>query len=488
MRVLLQWVCCALLAGAAVLPAEARRLALVIGNDGYQQLQRLERSGNDAEALARALQASGFEVSLHRDLARQPMRLALQAFMAQLRAGDEAVVSYTGHAIQTERGALLLPVDIAGEDAARLEQAAYPLNQLIAELGQAQLRFSLVIIDACRDNPLQAQGRNIGLARGLVAPAAARNQMLILSAGPNQASLDALHDADRHPNGVFARALLQRLGQADRSIARVATEVRLAVEQAARSIRREQRPQLIHDAAAESWNLASRAGTGTITTAARSPGVPPTPTPGPTPPTSASAVPQAPVAAISSDRQQLAYTLANGDRYLGEVVGTMRTGKGRYTFANGDVYEGGFLDNLHHGQGVLSLANGDRYEGSFVNGIRQGQGTYRFANGDTYTGSFVQGLFEGRGRLSQANGDLYEGEFSQGMKQGYGIHLFASRDRYEGSFRHGAQHGMGTHFYASGDRYVGEFANGVRSGRGIYHFASGEARPMAFVNGVEMTP
>jgi hypothetical protein len=50
-----------LLAVLAALPAHARRLALVIGNDDYQQFTRLDKAGNDAEAMAKELDAAGFE-------------------------------------------------------------------------------------------------------------------------------------------------------------------------------------------------------------------------------------------------------------------------------------------------------------------------------------------------------------------------------------------------------------------------------------------
>ena len=49
-------------------PVHAKRIALVIGNDNYQQVARLQKAGNDADAVARELQAAGFEVTRYRDL------------------------------------------------------------------------------------------------------------------------------------------------------------------------------------------------------------------------------------------------------------------------------------------------------------------------------------------------------------------------------------------------------------------------------------
>ena len=53
-----------------VLPAQAARLALVMGNDNYTQVAKLQKAGDDATAMARELKASGFAVQLYRGLSR----------------------------------------------------------------------------------------------------------------------------------------------------------------------------------------------------------------------------------------------------------------------------------------------------------------------------------------------------------------------------------------------------------------------------------
>ena len=111
--------CCLLallLLGAA--PAHARRLALVIGNDNYQLVSRLEKAGNDAEGMAVALQAAGFEVFKHRDLSFRKTVLAFEEFYDKIKGGDEVVVFYAGHGVQTDRGSYLLPTDTPSSSAA----------------------------------------------------------------------------------------------------------------------------------------------------------------------------------------------------------------------------------------------------------------------------------------------------------------------------------------------------------------------------------
>jgi Caspase domain len=48
--------------------AHAKRLALVIGNDNYTFVSKLQKAGNDATSMARELRAAGFAVQLHKDL------------------------------------------------------------------------------------------------------------------------------------------------------------------------------------------------------------------------------------------------------------------------------------------------------------------------------------------------------------------------------------------------------------------------------------
>ena len=81
--------------------------------------------------------------------------------------------------------------------------------------------------------------------------------------------------------------------------------------------------------------------------------------------------------------------LANGDRYIGEVVDGVLSGKGTYIWAVGDRYEGNFANDQPDGLGTYTWIDGRVYEGQFVNGLRQGQGQLRWANGDFYPVSYT---------------------------------------------------------------------------------------------------
>lgn len=637
MRIRVLWQVAALLCALAV-PAHAKRVALVIGNDNYLQVKKLDKAGNDAEAMARELQAAGFEVMKHRDLNFKSLVRVFETFYDRIAGGDEVAFFYAGHGVQTKTGSYLLPTDIEGETESQVEKTSYPVNALLEELEKAKPQFSLVVVDACRDNPLRSRGRTIGAARGLVPPDVAKGQMVIFSAGRGQQALDSLSDDDPNPNGVFTREFIARMRKPGVSVEAIALDVRTSVEKLASTVGHTQRPYVINEASGNFYffgpvtitptapvivngtgtgvgaapseatredkfwedtkapdniegyeaylavypagryaglarahivRLRSKAGAvpGSPSISPSTPGTPapaavpkpastppappatpapvsaPSTTPAvppPPPPAAPAAVtpPAAPAApAVPAVAQPTAVkgrtkvTLSNGDRYEGEVIGVVRSGRGVYMFANGDRYEGEFADNLFHGRGAKFYANGDRfegqfvhaiqqgpgvhtfangdrfegnfrdnlfdgkgsfiyisgdrYDGNFVQGAKQGMGVYQYANGDRYEGEFAQNVFSGKGKLSLVGGDRYEGEFRNNTKDGRGIHYFVNQDRYEGEFKDGVQSGMGTHFYTNGDRYVGTFANGVRHGKGVYHFASGQIKEITFVNGVE---
>jgi uncharacterized caspase-like protein len=145
----------------AAFSAQAKRLALVMGNDNYTSVSRLQKAGNDADAMARELKAAGFTVSLHKDLNFRSMLKAVESFTDAITGGDEVVVFYAGHGVQIKTGSYLLPVDIEAESESQVERTSYGLNDLTEKLAEAKPAFTLVMVDACRDNPMKVKGRAV---------------------------------------------------------------------------------------------------------------------------------------------------------------------------------------------------------------------------------------------------------------------------------------------------------------------------------------
>lgn len=220
-----------------------RRLALVIGNDAYQAVPKLLNARADARAMAKQLEATGFKVTLQLDLSERAMKDALRTFRTSIEGGDEVVVFFAGHGVQLGAANYLLPVDIRGDSEEQVKDEAIPLQKILDDLGERKARFSLAIVDACRDNPFRSQGRAIG-GRGLAPTAAASGQMVIFSAGTGQQALDRLGDKDENPNGLFTRIFLREMAKPGVSIDRVVRTVRNEVVQLAKGVGHDQVPAL----------------------------------------------------------------------------------------------------------------------------------------------------------------------------------------------------------------------------------------------------
>ena len=221
----------------------SRRLALVIGNDGYQSVPKLINARADARAMAKQLEATGFKVTLQFDLTERAMKDALRTFRTSVEGGDEVVVFFAGHGVQLGTANYLLPVDIRGDSEEQVKDEAIPLQRILDDLSDRKARFSLAIVDACRDNPFKTTGRSIG-GRGLAPAAAASGQMVIFSAGTGQQALDRLGDKDKDPNGLFTRIFLKEMAKPGVPIDRVVRTVRNEVVQMAKSVGHEQVPAL----------------------------------------------------------------------------------------------------------------------------------------------------------------------------------------------------------------------------------------------------
>ena len=230
------------------LPAYAKRVALVMGNDNYTSVSKLQKAGNDATAMARELKAAGFTVQLHKDLNYRGMVRAVEAFTNNITGGDEVVVFFAGHGVQIRNGSYLLPTDIEANSESEVEKTAYELLALTDKISEAKPAFSLVMVDACRDNPLKSKGRNIGNARGLSAIEPPKGQMVVYSASRGQQALDRLSDKDPNPNGVFTREFITQMQKPGVRIEDIMRNVQDSVETLAKSVRHEQRPAVYNEA------------------------------------------------------------------------------------------------------------------------------------------------------------------------------------------------------------------------------------------------
>jgi hypothetical protein len=227
--------------------SHATRMALVIGNDAYRTLGPLKTAQADASAMAKALETVGFKVKLHLNVDDRGFKSAVRAFKAQLAPGDEAVFFYAGHGVQIGTENYLVPINTAADDTEQIKDESVPLRRVLEDMQDMKPRFSLAIIDACRNNPFMGSQRSQLRAsgpRGLIPAQAATGQMVIYSAGAGQSAIDQMGVGDADPNGVFTRVLLREIATPGVPVDRMVRRVRDQVVALARSVNHEQVPAI----------------------------------------------------------------------------------------------------------------------------------------------------------------------------------------------------------------------------------------------------
>ena len=240
--------------------ARAARLALLIGNDNYQNVPALRNARGDAETMASALKQVGYATEVRKDLDLRGLQAALRDFKAKVQEGDEVVFFYSGHGVQMDNANFLLPVDIHAPDSAdRVRDESIPLQAVQDAMAERRAQFSLLIIDACRNDPFPKRSRAVA-TRGLAAALPANGQMVIFSAGANQEALDRLGDKDPVRNGVFTRVFLREMMSPGVTVRDVLLKVRQTVFDMAKSVNHTQVPAIYDQALGDFYFVPPKPG------------------------------------------------------------------------------------------------------------------------------------------------------------------------------------------------------------------------------------
>ena len=142
-----------------------RRVALLVGNSTYEHIVELRNPGNDAEDLSAALRRLDFDVTTVLDADLSELNAALRAFGRRSVESDVALVFYAGHGIEVDGENYLLPVDARLAWDRDVEYETVPLARVLRSTEGAGLR--VVILDACRNNPLSQSMRRTDLTRSI---------------------------------------------------------------------------------------------------------------------------------------------------------------------------------------------------------------------------------------------------------------------------------------------------------------------------------
>lgn len=222
-----------------------KRVALVIGNGAYGDLGTLPNPPRDAADIAAKLTDMHFEVIPVINGDRDAMRDALRRFQAEAVQADVALVYYAGHGLAMNGQNYLVPIGAQISLEPDVEDETISLDDVRRRLDFTGAKVMIVILDACRNNPLaqtlRVKAAQIG--RSLAAPAegglaqvnAASGMMIAYATDPGKVAFDGTDQR----NSPFTKALLDNIATPQIDVRVMFSRVRSAVVASTNS---EQRP------------------------------------------------------------------------------------------------------------------------------------------------------------------------------------------------------------------------------------------------------
>jgi tetratricopeptide (TPR) repeat protein len=213
------------------------RLALVIGNGAYVNATPLANPPNDAAVVAKALRDIGFEVLDGTNLDRAGMERLVRDFLRKAPSARVTLLYYAGHGMQVDGKNYLVPVDAKLAAPSDLPFETLELDKVLAGLDD-EARANIVVLDACRDNPLaRSFASKLGATRSAAVPAGlagyatvGTGTLIAFATAPGQTALDGSGG-----NSPFTTAFIKHVRTPGIEVNQMLTRVRVEVATATKN-------------------------------------------------------------------------------------------------------------------------------------------------------------------------------------------------------------------------------------------------------------
>jgi uncharacterized caspase-like protein len=199
-----------------------KKVALVVGNSDYVNEPHLKNPANDTKAMAAALRTKGFEVVEVENATKAEFENAIGRFGDELSAGATGLFYYAGHGMQVDGRNFLLPIDAKVQREERVRIEAIDADDVISQMTDAKAKVSMVILDACRNNPFEHRFRSV--AGGLAQMNAPEGTFIAYATAPGSIAADGTRD-----HGAYTQALLEAMQQPGLKVEDVFKTVRINV-------------------------------------------------------------------------------------------------------------------------------------------------------------------------------------------------------------------------------------------------------------------
>lgn len=198
-----------------------KRVALVIGNSAYKGAPALRNPVNDAKAMSNALNRLGFEVIEVTDATQKEMNRAITLFGEKLNSESAALFFYAGHGLQVRGKNYIVPVDAQIKSESAVASESVSVDTVLEQLNVSSV--SIVILDACRNNPFERSFRKMG-GGGLAQMDAPKGSFIAYATAPGKTAADG-----DGKNGLFTEELLKYINEPGLTLESVFKRVRSSV-------------------------------------------------------------------------------------------------------------------------------------------------------------------------------------------------------------------------------------------------------------------
>ena len=209
----------------------APRTALVFGNAAYSAPDRpLKNPVSDARLMARTLRELGFDVRLREDADRRSMLQALRELEETLRkTKGVGLVYFAGHGVQVNGRNYIVPIGANLVRDVDAQKNAVDADDVLQRLRDTGAKLNILVLDACRNNPLLATSRSAGTAGAKAGLAPMRPPEGALVAFATEAGRLA-SDGKEAGNGLYTRHLARWIKEPDLTLEQVFKRTREAVQ------------------------------------------------------------------------------------------------------------------------------------------------------------------------------------------------------------------------------------------------------------------
>lgn len=184
-----------------------KRIAFVIGNSHYSNSEmNLANPKNDATDVAEKLKNLGFEVVLKLDATLEDMDKGLSSFREKAKEYDVAMFYYAGHGIQSKGVNYLIPTNIDNLAEDNMKYKCVDMERVLDVMEDSKCKLKIVILDACRNDPLSRRWHRSAGTRGLSLMNAPTGTIISFSTAPGSTALDG-----KGRNSPYTEAFLNTL-------------------------------------------------------------------------------------------------------------------------------------------------------------------------------------------------------------------------------------------------------------------------------------